>query len=136
VPMYRLCEEQEAHRASIRGGEGTPKKGRHLLRRLRYSRLHVAVLLVWMGDSGESLGWIVWTEGFYFHFLTLVIQIPNRATVRRRYDIEGDYIGDCAAAFFCSPCELSQESREIDLEERTFGDVRSWSRGQDVNFVS
>ncbi|KAH9478046.1 Cell number regulator 11 [Psilocybe cubensis] len=48
------------------------------------------------------------------------IQIPNRASVRRRYNIEGDWLGDCAAALFCSPCELSQESREIDLEEQSF----------------
>ncbi|KIM38006.1 hypothetical protein M413DRAFT_76460 [Hebeloma cylindrosporum] len=57
------------------------------------------------------------------------IQIPNRAAVRRRYDIEGDCIGDFAAALFCSPCELSQESREIDLEERTFRDARMLSNG-------
>jgi Cys-rich protein (TIGR01571 family) len=58
-----------------------------------------------------------------------LIQIPNRAAVRRRYDIEGDCIGDFAAALFCSPCELSQESREIDLEERAFGDARMGSKG-------
>ncbi|PPQ81569.1 hypothetical protein CVT25_013412 [Psilocybe cyanescens] len=56
------------------------------------------------------------------------IQIPNRASVRRRYNIEGDWLGDCAAAMFCSPCELSQESREIDLEERSFEEERIWDK--------
>ena len=60
------------------------------------------------------------------------IQVPNRAAVRRRYAIEGDCVGDCAAAFFCSSCELAQESREIDLEEGCFPDSETWtSRGVD-----
>lgn len=59
------------------------------------------------------------------------IQIPNRAAVRRRYAIDGDWIGDCAAAFFCSACELAQESREIDLEEGSFAMAEDWTRRDD-----
>ncbi|KAF8198524.1 hypothetical protein BJ912DRAFT_951707 [Pholiota molesta] len=55
------------------------------------------------------------------------MQVPNRASVRRRYNIDGDWLGDCAAALFCSPCELSQESREIDLEEQNFGEPATWA---------
>ncbi|KAF8157215.1 PLAC8 family-domain-containing protein [Crassisporium funariophilum] len=65
------------------------------------------------------------------------LQVPSRASVRRRYDIEGDWLGDCGAALCCSSCQLSQDSREIALEERslpdfaekdkyTYSPVRKW----------
>ncbi|KAA1473151.1 PLAC8-domain-containing protein [Dentipellis sp. KUC8613] len=49
-----------------------------------------------------------------------VLQIGVRNNVRNRYAIEGGACGDCMSAFCCAPCELTQESREIQLEEHSF----------------
>ncbi|KLO08361.1 PLAC8-domain-containing protein [Schizopora paradoxa] len=46
-----------------------------------------------------------------------ILQVGQRTDVRRRYNIEGDSITDCFAAALCSPCQLTQQSREIALEE-------------------
>ncbi|ETW76056.1 hypothetical protein HETIRDRAFT_390466 [Heterobasidion irregulare TC 32-1] len=49
-----------------------------------------------------------------------VLQIGTRSDVRRRYRIRGSTCGDCCTAFWCQPCELVQDSREIELEEKSF----------------
>ncbi|KAF9254269.1 PLAC8-domain-containing protein [Marasmius fiardii PR-910] len=48
-----------------------------------------------------------------------VIQISSRSEIRARYNIRGGCLGDCCAAYWCTPCELAQEHIELDLEERT-----------------
>jgi Cys-rich protein (TIGR01571 family) len=40
-----------------------------------------------------------------------------RGSTRMRYNIEGGSLSDCCIALFCAPCELVQQSRELDLEE-------------------
>ncbi|KIL64764.1 hypothetical protein M378DRAFT_186648 [Amanita muscaria Koide BX008] len=50
-----------------------------------------------------------------------ILQIGNRSSVRNRYNIDGGACGDCCSACFCTPCELTQESRELELEERSLG---------------
>ncbi|PPR07497.1 hypothetical protein CVT26_013466 [Gymnopilus dilepis] len=50
-----------------------------------------------------------------------VLQMGNRGSIRRRYNIEGGSCGDCCTAMCCTPCELTQESRELALEEESFG---------------
>ncbi|KAG5338224.1 hypothetical protein C0989_007953 [Termitomyces sp. Mn162] len=47
-----------------------------------------------------------------------VFQITNRAHIRDRYGIKGDFCTDCLASCFCTPCALTQEEAEIDLEEK------------------
>jgi Cys-rich protein (TIGR01571 family) len=47
-------------------------------------------------------------------------QIPTREEIRERYDVRGNGFTDCLAAFCCYGCSLTQERREIDLEERSF----------------
>lgn len=37
-----------------------------------------------------------------------------------RYGIKGSICTDCLVGFCCTPCELSQESYEVALEERSF----------------
>jgi len=49
-----------------------------------------------------------------------ILQIQNRADIRERYDIRGSTVGDCFASWCCRPCSLSQERREIELEENSF----------------
>lgn len=44
----------------------------------------------------------------------------QRGNTRARYNIKGGGLGDCCTAFCCLPCDLTQESREIELEEQSF----------------
>jgi Cys-rich protein (TIGR01571 family) len=48
------------------------------------------------------------------------LQIRTREDIRERYSIRGDAIGDCVASWCCRPCALTQERREIELEENSF----------------
>ncbi|KAJ3565399.1 hypothetical protein NP233_g7661 [Leucocoprinus birnbaumii] len=50
-----------------------------------------------------------------------ILQFMQRGNVRSRYNIKGGGCGDCCTAFWCSPCELTQESAELELEEKSFG---------------
>ena len=43
----------------------------------------------------------------------------NRSNIRDRYDIRGSHGGDCLTLAFCIPCALTQERREIELEEKS-----------------
>jgi Cys-rich protein (TIGR01571 family) len=47
-------------------------------------------------------------------------QMGSRSDVRNRYDIRGDSKGDCLVSLCCRSCALTQESREIELEEKSF----------------
>ncbi|KIK42332.1 hypothetical protein CY34DRAFT_805076 [Suillus luteus UH-Slu-Lm8-n1] len=46
-----------------------------------------------------------------------VLQLGQRATLRARHRIDGSPVNDCLTAFFCTPCELTQESQELTQEE-------------------
>jgi len=48
-----------------------------------------------------------------------VLQISPRAQIRRRYRIAGGNVGDIFVSWCCVPCALTQESREIELEEHS-----------------
>ncbi|KAI0053149.1 PLAC8-domain-containing protein [Auriscalpium vulgare] len=50
-----------------------------------------------------------------------ILQMLVRRDVRDRYRIRGNGCTDCLAAYCCQCCELVQESRELEDEERTFG---------------
>ncbi|KAN0139505.1 PLAC8 family domain containing protein [Lactarius tabidus] len=49
-----------------------------------------------------------------------VMLMKSRANVRSRYNIHGSDRDDCLTAYFCRPCALTQQSREIELEENSF----------------
>lgn len=49
-----------------------------------------------------------------------ILQIGTRADIRARYSIRGGTMGDCLTSCCCTPCSLTQERREIELEEKTF----------------
>lgn len=49
-----------------------------------------------------------------------ILQTGNRADVRAHYSISGGTPEDCLSSTFCRPCALTQESREIELEENSF----------------
>ena len=44
----------------------------------------------------------------------------SRSDVRARYNVRGGAAGDCLASLCCHVCALTQERREIELEESTF----------------
>jgi Cys-rich protein (TIGR01571 family) len=48
------------------------------------------------------------------------LQIHIREQVRERYGIHGGPIEDCVTSWFCLVCALTQERREIELEENSF----------------
>jgi len=53
------------------------------------------------------------------HASTQLYQVSERGNTRQRYKISGNQCGDCMATFWCLPCVLTQESREIEGEERS-----------------
>ncbi|KAH9957326.1 PLAC8 family-domain-containing protein [Russula dissimulans] len=48
-----------------------------------------------------------------------VLQVHERAEARDRYGIRGSAAGDCFTSWCCRPCALTQERREIELEENS-----------------
>ncbi|KAJ7587033.1 PLAC8 family-domain-containing protein [Mycena floridula] len=50
-----------------------------------------------------------------------ILACANRGSIRARYRIQGGSFGDFFSAWCCAPCELTQESQELLLEERSFG---------------
>ncbi|KAF8812783.1 hypothetical protein BYT27DRAFT_7251704 [Phlegmacium glaucopus] len=52
---------------------------------------------------------------------TWVYQLSTRKNIRERYSIRGNAVGDFCAVFWCRACDLMQVSRELQLEEESFG---------------
>jgi Cys-rich protein (TIGR01571 family) len=44
----------------------------------------------------------------------------TRTEIRRRYDIRGEDLEDCLHSMYCHGCALTQERRELELEEASF----------------
>ncbi|KAH8818610.1 PLAC8 family-domain-containing protein [Flagelloscypha sp. PMI_526] len=52
--------------------------------------------------------------------LSCILQMNTRSTMRERYSVRGDGCGDCLTAFCCTSCGLTQEHREVLLEEESY----------------
>jgi len=50
-----------------------------------------------------------------------ILGMSNREATRGRYRIDGDSASDCFLSCCCAPCSLTQESRELELEEQALG---------------
>ncbi|KAH9983169.1 PLAC8 family-domain-containing protein [Russula compacta] len=48
-----------------------------------------------------------------------VLEMGSRSDIRNRYEIRGDSVRDCLVSLCCRPCGLTQERREIELEEKS-----------------
>ncbi|KAH9171087.1 PLAC8 family-domain-containing protein [Lactarius sanguifluus] len=48
------------------------------------------------------------------------VQIGERTDIRARYSIRGSTFEDCVTSWCCTPCVLTQEHREIELEKKSF----------------
>jgi Cys-rich protein (TIGR01571 family) len=51
-------------------------------------------------------------------------QVQPRAEIRERYAIRGHVVNDWLAAFCCGSCALTQERREVELEEASYQAVQ------------
>ncbi len=47
-------------------------------------------------------------------------QVLPRMEMRERYHIRGQMMNDFFVSFFCNPCALTQERREVEEEERCY----------------
>ncbi|KAJ7282032.1 PLAC8 family-domain-containing protein [Mycena rebaudengoi] len=74
-------------------------------------------------DGGSCCSGSCWAHCCLNSFtgLGFILQMINRGDVRSRYSIEGGGCGDCCKSCCCGPCDLTQTSREIELEEQSFG---------------
>ncbi|KAJ6619427.1 PLAC8 family-domain-containing protein [Mycena sp. CBHHK59/15] len=50
-----------------------------------------------------------------------LVGMGGRQLIRSRYAVRGDGATDCLLSCCCAPCALTQESREIELEEQSLG---------------
>ncbi|KAF8327993.1 PLAC8 family-domain-containing protein [Amanita rubescens] len=70
------------------------------------------------GGSGIDLNCMIWCG---LHLTTgcgYALQAITRGQIRNRYMIEGNGVADFCTACFCTPCQLTQEHRELELEEK------------------
>ncbi|KAF6758294.1 PLAC8-domain-containing protein [Ephemerocybe angulata] len=51
--------------------------------------------------------------------LGCIFQMIQRTSIRKRYNISGNGCDDCCIACWCTSCELTQESMEVELEEQS-----------------
>ncbi|KAG1725625.1 uncharacterized protein EDB91DRAFT_1062087, partial [Suillus paluster] len=61
-----------------------------------------------------------------------VLQVGQRGTLRTRYHIDGNLVNDCLTAYFCTPCELTQESRELQEEETAISNTNTEGQTHDT----
>ncbi|KIM42593.1 hypothetical protein M413DRAFT_444299 [Hebeloma cylindrosporum] len=95
-----LAHAQNRRRLDYLNTNGVPDPDRHRVTgqdSLLYALVEVAC----------DMGWI--------------LQIGTRKNIRERYNIQGSSTSDCCAAFCCQSCDLVQGSRELQLEEDSFG---------------
>jgi Cys-rich protein (TIGR01571 family) len=59
-------------------------------------------------------------ECMIFRLIPGCVQVRPREEIRERYGIRGGPFQDCLISWFCRSCALTQEHREIELEERNF----------------
>ena len=52
-----------------------------------------------------------------------------RGDIRNKYHIKGGAFSDCCTAFCCTPCELTQEARELDVFISQPQPGKSWMGG-------
>jgi len=58
--------------------------------------------------------------GLTYCSLSWILQLGPREDIRLRYAVRGDAVTDCLISAFCRPCALTQERRELELEEGSF----------------
>ncbi|CAK5272335.1 unnamed protein product [Mycena citricolor] len=72
-------------------------------------------------DGGSCCSGMCWAHCCLTSFggWGFILQCLNRGDTRERYGIEGGGCGDCCASFWCASCDITQVSREIELEEQS-----------------
>ncbi|KZV89652.1 PLAC8-domain-containing protein [Exidia glandulosa HHB12029] len=72
-------------------------------------------------EGGDGCGGGCFLYGCLTVFTGLgwLLSVPERNATRERYSIKGSGCGSCLTVMCCLPCALTQESREIELEEQS-----------------
>jgi Cys-rich protein (TIGR01571 family) len=89
-----------------------------LKQRLNYLNLY-AKPDPFRGGSGVDVNCMLWALLYAVTGCGFVLQAVNRGQLRNRYTISGDGCNDFCVAWCCTPCSLTQEHRELELEEQT-----------------
>eukprot|EP01012_Entosiphon_sulcatum_P022997 TRINITY_DN2797_c0_g1_i2.p2 TRINITY_DN2797_c0_g1~~TRINITY_DN2797_c0_g1_i2.p2 ORF type:complete len:114 (+),score=18.86 TRINITY_DN2797_c0_g1_i2:49-390(+) len=45
----------------------------------------------------------------------LCCQVKTRGEVREKYGIEGSALSDCCASYYCMPCAIAQQHRQLQM---------------------
>ncbi|KAF5324172.1 hypothetical protein D9619_011320 [Psilocybe cf. subviscida] len=56
--------------------------------------------------------------------LDFICRMGTRGDIRKRYNIKGGAVSDCCVSMCCGPCQLTQDLRELELEENSFSTQR------------
>ncbi|EJT99230.1 PLAC8-domain-containing protein [Dacryopinax primogenitus] len=70
------------------------------------------------GGDGCGSDCMVYCLVSVFTGLSCIMEIMNRGSIRQRYFISGNGCTDCMGAWCCHACVMTQESRELEDEER------------------
>jgi len=71
--------------------------------------------------GGNGIGYHCLFYGMLMHIcLAWPLQISTRASIRTRNGIRGSACTDCMSTSCCPPCELTQQSREMDADENNY----------------
>ena len=129
LSMHGVQPGQVAFNALEPEQHSSPLWRRHDGLRLLGSLLPHGLYRRGLGSPGKLTFQLIFTSlGASALMYSRLLHIPNRALMlsqigqrgetRSRYRIKGSGVNDCLAACCCTPCELTQQSRELDLEER------------------
>lgn len=119
MPLPYLWPKQAPLHAPGHPGNSRSRAWRSRVRQrgLHPSRCPLAVR-IWYLLAGR---FSIWCPSW--HGLSLLHKFSLRGSIRQRYNIEGGPCADFWTAVCCTPCELTQESQELDLEERSYSKV-------------
>ena len=119
LSLRRLRPEQAAVTPFAPPRRTSPRRRRQVQPGLSRLLLHGRALFL-LGLSGMSEPWTVFRRVVDPPVLTRAPQMGSRAETRNRYGIRGESTDDCLASLFCRSCALTQEGRELELEEKSF----------------
>ncbi|KXZ50628.1 hypothetical protein GPECTOR_15g312 [Gonium pectorale] len=71
--------------------------------------------------GGNCCGGCLAYMGMSFIGCGCILQMLSRGHIRQKYNIPGDPCNDCCITFFCSPCSMCQEYRELVIRGHTKG---------------
>ena len=117
LSLRRLRPEQAAFTPFASPQRSSSGRRRHVQPRLSRLLLHGCALFL-LGVPGMSDQWTGSVPSIP-QFLRGA-QMGSRTEIRNHYEIRGESTDDCLASLCCRSCALTQEGRELELEEKSF----------------